>query len=87
MPYPPIDEDELGDPDDGLSEVRRRNKLQAAVLQRFWSRWRHEYLTSLREFHRASGNNQQTIRVGDVVLVHDDKPRCLWILAIVESLI
>ena len=69
------------------SEIRRRNKLQAAILQRFWSRWRHEYLTSLREFHRISGNNHQTIKVGDIVLVHDDKPRYSWKLTIIEELI
>ena len=69
------------------SEIRRQNKLQAAILQRFWSRWRHEYLTSLREFHRISGNNHQTIKVGDIVLVHDDKPRNSWKLAIIEELI
>ena len=88
LPYPAIDEEEQVDPNYGDdSEIRRRNKLQAAILQRFWSRWRHEYLTSLREFHRISGNNHQTIKVGDIVLVHDDKPRYSWKLAIIEQLI
>ena len=69
------------------SEIRRQNKLQAAILQRFWSRWRHAYLTSLREFHRISGNNHQMIKVGDIVLVYDDKPRYSWKLTIIEELI
>ena len=67
--------------------LRRRNNLQAAVLQRFWSRWRHEYLTSLREFHRSSGNNEQTRKEDELVMIHDDKPRNTWELAIIEELI
>ena len=35
---------------------------------------RNEHLTSLREFHQAMGRNEQAIKVGDVVLVHDYTP-------------
>ena len=42
-------------------------------------------MTSLREFHRASGNNLQQIKVGDEVLIHDEGPRINWKLAIVEE--
>ena len=45
-----------------------------------------EYLTSLREFHRSTGNNTQTIGVGDVVFIHDDAPRTQWRLGVVEYL-
>ena len=84
----PISPEELADPDYGTeSDVQRRVKLQAVILQRFWRRWRHEYLTSLREYHRSSGDNKQTIKRGDVVLVHDDGPRSSWRLAVVEDLI
>ena len=80
--------DEIDDPTYGDdSELRRRNNLQATILERFWSRWRHEYLTSLREFHRSSGNNEQTIRKGEIVMVHDEKPRNAWKLAVIEELI
>lgn len=41
----------------------------------------------LREFHKATGKNQQTIKAGDVVLVHDDTPRTTWKLAMIEKLI
>jgi hypothetical protein len=84
----PVSDDDLTDPDYGSeSDIRRRVKLQAIILQRFWKRWRHEYLTSLREFHRSSGDNKQIIKKGDVVLVHDDSPRSTWKLAVVEDLI
>ena len=41
----------------------------------------------LRESHKASGNNNQTIKVGDIVLIHDDIPRINWRLAMIEELI
>ena len=57
------------------------------VIQKFWNRWKTEYLTSLREFNRVSGHNKEVIKVGDVVIVHDEKPRMQWKLALVEGLI
>ena len=50
-------------------------------------RWRHEYLTSLREFHKTTGTNEQKVKQGDVVLVHDDGPRANWRLAVIENLV
>ena len=44
-------------------------------------------MTSLREFHRTTGNNESRVKVGDVVLVHDDGPRIKWKLAVVEELL
>ena len=51
------------------------------------SRWKHEYLTSLREFHGSTGDNRQRIKIGDVVLVHDEGPRINWHLAVIKDLI
>ena len=42
---------------------------------------------ALRESHKASGNNNQTIKVGDIVLIHDDIPWINWKLAMIEELI
>ncbi|XP_069114290.1 uncharacterized protein [Argopecten irradians] len=64
-------------------EMDRRFQL----IEHFWKRWRQEYLTSLREFHRASGSNSQVIKVGDIVQVHDDSPRTTWKIAVVEDLV
>ena len=41
----------------------------------------------MRESHKASGNNNQTIKVGDIVLIHDDIPRINWRLIMIEELI
>ena len=57
------------------------------ILKHFWRRWKLEYLTSLREFHKTTGNNIQQVRIGDVVLVHDDTPRINWQLAVIEDVI
>ena len=83
-----VSDDDLTDPDHGNEiDIRRRVKLQVIILQRFWKRWRHEYLTSLREFHRSSGDKKESIKKGDVVLVQDDGPRSTWKLAVVKDLI
>ncbi|XP_065918796.1 uncharacterized protein [Dysidea avara] len=88
LPHEQVTEQDIDDPTFGdYSEVNQRARLQAALLSQFWSRWRHEYLTSLREHHRASGNNVQQIKQGDIVLVHDDSPRISWKLAVVEDLL
>ena len=87
LPYP-IADDDPSDPDyGGASDMRQRVTAQAHILECFWNRWRHEYLTSLREFHRASGTNKQSIKTGDVVLVYDEGPRSSWKLAVIEDLI
>ena len=87
LPYPVTDDDHL-DPDYGsASDMRRRASKQACILERFWSRWRHEYLTSLREFHRTTGTNERSIKQGDIVLIHNEDARSTWRLAVVENLI
>ena len=72
-----------------VSGVNMREKVNkhSAVIEKFWNRWKTEYLTSLREFNRISGHNKEVIKVGDVVIVHDEKPRMQWRLAVVEGLI
>ena len=69
------------------ANLRTRVLRHAQVLQHFQHHWMQEYLTSLREHQRATGSNEQCIKVGDVVLVHDDIPRGKWKMAVVEQLI
>ena len=72
-----VSDDDLTDPNYGnATDIRRRVKLQAIILQQFWKRWR-----------RSSGGNKESIKKGDVVLVHDDGPRFTWKLAVVKDLI
>jgi hypothetical protein len=69
------------------SALLKRDKVVTHTISQFWNRWRTEYLLALREQHRNAGSNNQRIRVGDVVLIHDDGPRIRWKLAVVEHLI
>ena len=85
LPHEPADDDELIDPN--YSEICGNAKLLAYILQSFQKRWRHEYLTSLREVHKSTGYNCQTVKTGDIVLIHDDTPRATWKMGIVENLL
>jgi len=79
LPHRWVEDDEVVDPTFGEdNDIERKAKQLGSILQHICLRWRHEYLTSLREFHRASGNNNQRIAFGDVVLVHDDCKRIYW---------
>ena len=76
LPYETQTIDEINNPSyDEHSRLSKDAKTQALLLQHFTSRWKNEYLTSLREFHRTSGSNDCKIATGDIVLVHDDGPR------------
>ena len=88
LPHETVALDELTDPSyREAPQVRKRALVQAAVLRDFQRRWRHEYLTSLRDYHKTSGNNKQCVKTGDVVVVYDDVPRTIWRMAVVEDLI
>ena len=63
-----VDADELTDPTFGnASSMRKSANTQAAMIRDFQTRWRHEYLTSLREHHKISCSNTQLVKKGDVV--------------------
>ncbi|XP_063441997.1 uncharacterized protein LOC134722318 [Mytilus trossulus] len=64
-------------------QAKRRSRL----IEQFLARWKHEYLTSLREFQRVSGNNNQSVKLGDVVKIYDDNyPRTTWKLGVIKEL-
>lgn len=85
--------DEVIEPDDIGSEqdsCRKRFQNMSLKLAHFWERWRREYLTDLREYHRVCRSRQgnDVVRVRDVVTVYEDgKKRNQWKMAVVEELI
>jgi len=93
VPHSLTDEEELTDenfPETGQKlhhTLSKKAKAQALIVQHFWSRWKKEYLTSLRETHTTNtGTDKERIRVGDVVIIHDESPRLKWLLAVVQEL-
>ena len=87
LPYP-LDSEDPKDPDYLATPIRRMINRQTQLIQHFQTRWKQEYLTALREFHKVKGTYApQTIKVGDVVLIHDDSPRASWKMAVIENLI
>ena len=72
-------------------DLTRRMKHLSKTVDDFWRRWRAEYLLELRDSHRqfqTSKGNHNTIRAGDIVIVHDaNRPRGLWKLGRVYELI
>ena len=66
--------------------MRKSAKKLALLLRHFQTRWKHEYLTSLREFHKSQGNNYKKVR--DIaVQIHDEGPWINWRLAVIKELI
>ena len=87
LPHP--HDDDPDDPDYNVSAPTMRKQLtnHTRLLQNFQTRWRREYLTALREFHKITGSNNQHVKAGEVILIQDDGPRIYWRLGIVDSLI
>ena len=89
--------DHLGyvcDPDDedfevNPSQLTKRMKHLASVLNHFSRRWRSEYLNELRESHRYVAkkvSHPLHVSKGDVIIVHDDAlPRGLWKLGRIQE--
>ena len=89
IPCPLDNPADLDDADFAVGETMIRQSVdrQQKLIQQFWLRWKGEYLTSLRELHKTTGHNKTVIKRGDVIIVHDDKLRLNWRLAVVEDLI
>ena len=72
------------------SVLDRRTRHLNLTLNRFWGRWRKEYLLELREAHcYHHGNaNPSKVSVDDVVLIHSsEQPRTFWRLGRVKELL
>ena len=79
-------DDEEFRPDSSRLTVNRRLRHLSNILNHFWTRWKKEYLTELRETHRRARSGEgDLISVGDVVTIHDDAPRGLWRLGLIEE--
>ena len=69
-------------------DICKYAKLQKHLTEQFFSRWKTEYLTSLREFHTQTGDNEEKVKIGQLVQIHEDKyPRNKWTVGVIVSLI
>ena len=94
VPHPTVDDNILEDPDfqpPGHAALSRLAEQHSLLLQHFWSQWTSEYLTALREHHSLSQSQDarqaSPVRVGTVVLIHDETPRLQWKSAVVTRLL
>ena len=72
------------------SALTRRARYLSLTVDRFWERWRREYLVGLREVHmrRQRKSSSPRVSVGDIVIVHnDDQPQGMWKLGRIEELL
>ena len=68
--------------------LTKRARHHRYLLRQLTTRWKHEYLTSLRENARKITDKEPCVKVGDlVVLKNDGTARCLWKIAKVTKLI
>ena len=62
-------------------DLRIRAKYTEMVLQHFYNRFYKEYMLAMLEQHslqtKRNSNNQIKLRIGEVVIIKDDKPRLL----------
>ena len=94
LPCSKFMEEELEDPSYTPSPSRTSASLSKAyvrsqnIKRTFIRMWNKMYLPALREHHQKTrGPIIQTIKIGDVVQVHDDCKRDNWKLAVVEKII
>ncbi|XP_053391599.1 uncharacterized protein LOC128554344 [Mercenaria mercenaria] len=69
------------------TSLTMRARMQQTLIDHFRRRWMSEYLTALLEHHQKTECNAKTIKVGEVVLIHDDSPRIRWKLGLVDELL
>ena len=82
-----IDNDIINDPTFGSKDHLNKAFLRRSnLVKNFWLRWRHEYLTSLRERYSYKNNSTFPTTSGQVVLVYDETPRINWKMGVVTEL-
>jgi len=57
LPHVTTEDDEIADPNfRDTSHIKHRSRVHAVIIKHLWNRWKHEYLTVLRETHRTTSN-------------------------------
>ncbi|CAB3988051.1 Hypothetical predicted protein [Paramuricea clavata] len=72
------------------NSLTKRIRHHKNLLRQLTTRWRREYLTSLREQStiKSKSSKSREVAKGDVVIIKaDSTPRAFWRLAIIEELL
>ena len=71
------------------NDISKRAKYTETLLDHWWKRWRDDYLTELREYHKLKAKKQSLCpNDGDIVLIADDKTkRSQWKVGRITKLI
>ena len=70
------------DDEESATGFLKRFRYLGKLRIHFWNRWRREYLIDLREQHRSTKGSPYQVRIGEVVLVHEDNvKRSQWKMA------
>ena len=71
------------------TDLFNHKKRVQSNLRHFWSKWRHEYLTELREHNKVEKRTNSIIpNVGDIVIIKDDiKKRYDWRIGKIKELL
>ena len=81
-----LPEEDIDNIDD--NDLRKRAKYLKRCKESVWTRWKNEYLTSLRERHKIVHGKENQMREGDVVIIKgDEKNRAVWKLGIIDKLL
>lgn len=55
-------------------------------MEQLWKRWLREYLLTLRSVHSRKPSKINSIKKGDVVIIHEDNaPRLFWKTGVVSE--
>ena len=83
LSYHPSEEEEC------VPSANKRFHYFSKVRDHFWNRWRCEYMTDLREYHKRKYEGQlRTVIAGDVVIVYEENvKRGFWKIGKVEEVI
>ena len=71
--------------------ARKREQYLSRVIEHYWRRWKKEYLTDLREHHKAESktHNRPRINIGDIVTIENENisNRAAWRLGRITDVI
>ena len=69
------------------SELLARWRHRKRVVEDVWKRWEEEYLSLLRNFLVREPGRDSTLKVGQIVIIHDaNVPKLFWKLGRIEKL-